>query len=78
MKLYQATIVTNNSCYIETLLIVANDEKEAHDILCTHKKRKVQYTEKIKELVLDMTKSNVIPYVGWGSNDDSDSGLDAD
>lgn len=70
MKIYQATVVASNSCYIETLLVIANDEKEANDILCTHEKRKVQYKRELKEIVFDMTKPNVIPYVGWGSNDD--------
>ena len=74
-KLYQATVVASNSCYIETLLIIAKNKKEANEILCKHEKREVEYKEELKELKIDMTKPNVIPYVGWGENE-SDYGYD--
>jgi len=70
MKLFQATIISANSCYVHTLLVVAEDEKKAHDQLCEQQKREVKYTHKLKELNIDMTKPNVIEYVGWGCSDD--------
>ena len=75
-KLFQATVVAGNSCYIETLLIVAKDKDQAHKLLCKHEKREVECKQPLKELNLDMTKPGVIPYVGWGENDDSGGGLD--
>lgn len=74
-KLYQATIECSNSCYIETLLIVAKSKDEAHKQLCEHEKRTVRYKRELKELDIDMTKPNVIPYVGFGENE-SDCGFD--
>ncbi len=68
MKLFQATIECSNSCYVETLLITAKDKKEAHKLLCEHKKREVRYTLELKNLVLNMEKATVIPMVGFGEN----------
>ena len=69
MKIYQATIVANNSVYVETLLIVAENEELAHKQLCDKQKRQVKYTQKLKELDINMKKPNVIEYVGWGHRD---------
>ncbi len=69
MKLFQATIEGNNSCYVHTLLIVSENEDLAHKQLCKQQKREVKYTQKLKELDIDMKKSTVIEYVGWGENE---------
>ena len=75
MKLFKATIVSGNSCYVHTLLIIAEDEKKADEQLCEQQKRKVQYKNKLTELKLDMSKPSVIEYVGFGENE-SDCGYD--
>jgi len=56
-------------------LIIAKDEENAHKQLCKQQKREVKYTQKLKELNIDMTKPNVIEYVGWGEAD-NDSNFD--
>jgi len=76
MKLYQATIECSNSCYIETLLIIAENEENADKQLCEHKKRKVKYKRKLKELEIDFSKPNVIPSVGFGENESNYEGDD--
>lgn len=60
MKVFQATIVSGNSCYVHTVLVVAENEEKANELLCEQQKRKVQYTHKLKELNIDMTKEGVI------------------
>ena len=76
MKLYQATIVSKNSCYVHTLLVVAENEEMAHDQLCENQGSKhIKYTKKLKELDIDMTKPQVIEYVGFGCSE-SDYGYD--
>jgi hypothetical protein len=69
MKLYQATIECANSCYVETVLVVANDMEQADEVLCVNQKRKVTYKKKLKELQIDMTKPSVIEHVGFGENE---------
>jgi len=78
MKIYQATIVTNNSCYIETLLVIAKDKTQAHKQLCKHEEREVKYTRKLKEIEINMTKPNVIEYVGFGNNESKNHRYDVD
>lgn len=73
MKVYTATIVSGNSCYLHTLIVVAKNEKEAHDQLCGQQKRKVKYTKPLKELKIDLTTPNVIEYIGWGCSDNNNS-----
>lgn len=75
MKLFKATIVSDNSCYVHTLLIIAENEQKAHEQLCEQQKRKVQYKSKLTELNIDMSKPSVIEYVGFGENE-SDYGWD--
>lgn len=75
MKIFTATIVSNNGCYLHTLLVVAEDKKKAHDQLCEQQKRKVKYTEQLKEVDIDLNKPTVIEYVGWGHTS-SDYGSD--
>ncbi len=76
MKLYQATIVSKNSCYVHTLLIVAENEELAHNQICENQGSKfIKYTKKLKELDIDMTKPQVIEYVGFGCSE-SDNYVD--
>jgi len=76
MKLYQATIIASNSCYVHTLLIVAENEEMAHKQLCENQDNKfIKYTKKLKQLDIDMTKPQVIEYVGFGECE-NDCGLD--
>lgn len=69
LNTYKATVVANNSCYVETVLVIAENEEQANDILCVHEKRKVQYKSKLKEIIIDKTKPNVIGMVGFGENE---------
>ena len=70
MKLFKATIVSGNSCYIETVLIVAENELLAHELLTEKKKRKIEYKSGgLKELNVDFTKPNVVEMVGFGENE---------
>ena len=69
MKLYQATIISQNSCYVHTLLIVAENKEAAHEQLFKQQGREIEYTKKLKELDIDMTKSCVIEYVGFGESE---------
>jgi hypothetical protein len=73
MKLFKATIKASNSCYLHTVLVVAEDKEKAHSQLCEQQKRKVKYTQPLKELYVDMNKPGVIEYVGWGSSDSDNS-----
>lgn len=73
MKIFKATIVSNNSCYLHTVLVIAEDEEKANKLLCEQQKRKVEYTQPLKELNIDMKKPNVIEYVGWGYSDDDNN-----
>lgn len=69
MKLFKCTIVADNSCYLETKLVTANDEKLADKAICKEAKRKVEYTQPLEEVKIDFTKSKVYNYVGWGRNE---------
>jgi hypothetical protein len=73
MKVFQATIESNNSCYVETVLVVAENEKQADVILCKHEKRKVKYTQKLMKVKISLTKPHVIPMVGWGENESNNN-----
>ncbi len=66
LKIFQATIMSENTCYLETVLIIDEDEEKAHKSLCRAEKREVRYTRRLKELCIDKTKPNVIQFVGWG------------
>lgn len=70
LKIYTATIVANNSCYLETVLVVAESKEKAHDQLCEKKRREVKYTQSLKELDIDFKTPTVIEYAGWGNSDD--------
>lgn len=71
MKIFTATVEGYNTCYVETLIIIANTTKEAHILLCDHLKREVVYTRSLKEITIDTTIANVIGYIGFGHNDKS-------
>ncbi len=66
MKTYQATITCNNSAYIETVLVIAEDKNQANMILCLYANRKVEYKRPLKEIKIHMESPHVIPNVGFG------------
>lgn len=76
MKLFQATLETvPNNCYVETVLVIAENEEDAHKQLIEKNGQwGVTYTRPLTELEIDMTKPNVIK-VGWGHTE-SDCGFD--
>jgi hypothetical protein len=67
MKLYNATLETvPNNCYVETVIIIADNEEEAHQLLVKKNGQwGVKYTQKMEELKIDMSKKQVIE-VGFG------------
>ena len=77
MKLFQCTIVSQNSCYVQTLLVVAEDKIEADKLIKENQKtfHNLKYTQPLKEITINMDIPNVINYVGWGHND-NDCGFD--
>jgi hypothetical protein len=76
LNIFKATIVAFNPCYIETVLVIDDSEEKAHKLLCTTKKRKVQYKKELELLSIDLTTPNVIEMVGWGENDSSGGDYD--
>ena len=74
MKLYKATLETvPNNCYVETVIITADTEEEAHQLLVKKNGQwGVKYTQKMKEIKIDMSKKQVIE-VGFGHGE-SDCG----
>jgi len=76
MKLFQATLETvPNNCYIETVLVVAENKKDAHKQLVEKNGQwGVKYTQPLKEIKIDMTKPNVVE-VGFGHGE-CDCGYD--
>jgi hypothetical protein len=69
MKLFKCTIVADNSCYVETKIVTAKDEKSADKEICKKAKRKVKYTQPLQEVKIDLLKSKVYDYIGWGRNE---------
>lgn len=78
MKIFQATIECNNTCYVETVLVVAENETQADSLLCKHEKRRVTYKNKLEEIELDLKTPHVIPMVGFGENDNDYGSIDDD
>ena len=76
MKLFKATLETvPNNCYIETVIIIAESKKEAHELLVKKNGQwGVTYKEKLEELKIDLSKEQVIR-VGWGHGE-NDCGWD--
>jgi len=69
MKTFKCTIEANNSCYVQTLLAIAEDEQSAHELICKEEKRtNIKYKDKLKEITIDTQKPIVIQ-IGFGEND---------
>lgn len=77
MKIYKCTVEARNSCYLETLLVVAENIKKADILVKENQENKyVVYKQKLAEINVDFTKPQVVNYFGWGDN--SDRGYDSD
>lgn len=74
MKIFKTTIVSNNSCYVKTLLIIAEDKDAAHQMIVDSKKDKynqnptVQYKSPLTEISINDAKAGILE-VGFASND---------
>lgn len=68
MKIFKATIEASNSCYVQTVLVIAENKKLAHDQLCKKEKRQVIYKSDLQEIQIDTNNPNVIE-IGFGEND---------
>ena len=88
MKLFKCTIETYpNNCYVETLLIVANDEKDAEEQIIAKRRYQdrnsgridpkyyIKYTSPMREIKIDLTKRGILE-VGFGHGDDGREGDD--
>lgn len=67
MNIYQATLVSRNPCYVETVLVIAENKDSARKLLAKKKKRTIEYTRPLKKIKIDES-SKVIEMVGWGNN----------
>jgi hypothetical protein len=87
MKLFKCTVETfPNNCYVETLLIVADDEKDAEEQIKDKRRNQdkgsgrinprydIKYTSPLREIKIDLTKRGILE-VGFGHGDD---GLEGD
>ena len=85
MKLFKCTVETYpNNCYVETLLIVANDEKDAEEQIKDKRRNQdkgsgridpqyyIKYTSPLKEIKIDLTKRGLLE-VGFGHGDNDNS-----
>ena len=85
MKLFKCTVETYpNSCYVETLLIVADNEKDAENQIKDSRRDQdkgsgrinptyeIKFTQPLKELKIDLNKKGIIE-VGFGCSDDDNS-----
>lgn len=68
-KIFKATIICSNSCYTETVLVIAKNEIQAHGLLCSCKEREVEYKNELKEIIINIDSPSVISNVGFGEND---------
>jgi len=88
MKLFKCTIETYpNNCYVETLLIVADDEKDAEEQIIAKRqyqdrnsgridpKYYINYTSPMREIKIDLNKRGILE-VGFGHGDDGREGDD--
>jgi hypothetical protein len=88
MKLFKCTVETYpNNCYIETLLIVAEDEKDADEQIQAKRRKRdegsgrvdakyyIKYTQPLREIKIDLTKKGILE-VGFGHGDDGREGDD--
>ena len=82
MKLFKCTVETYpNNCYVETLLIVADNKEDADKQIKDSRRDKdkgsgrinptyeIKYTEGLKEIKIDLTKRGILE-VGFGHGDD--------
>ena len=67
-KTFVATIVGDDSCHVYTLIVVAKNETLAAKLINNNAGRDVKYKSMPKEIVIDMTKPNVID-VASGHNE---------
>jgi len=87
MKLFQCTIETYpNNCYVETLLIIADDKEDAEQQIIAKRryqdrnsgridpKYHIVYTSPMKEIQIDLSKKAILE-VGFGHGE-SDYGSD--
>lgn len=81
MKLYKCTVETYpNNCYVETLLIVADDKQDALQQIKDSRRDKynedprIVFTQNLEELKIDTNKKGILN-VGHGHGD-SDNGWD--
>ena len=87
MKLFNCTVEAYpNNCYVETLLIVADDKKDAETHIKDRRRNRdkgsgrlnpnyeIKYTQQLKELKIDLNKRGILE-VGFGNADD-DNGFD--
>ena len=75
MKLFKCTIECDNTCYVETFLIIAIDKKRANLLLTKHEKREITYTQPLQEIEINLNKEKVIPMIGFGESN-SDYGFE--
>jgi hypothetical protein len=82
MKLFKCTVETYpNNCYVETLLIVADDAKDAEEQIKDsrrgeyNKNPEIKYIQQLKELEIDLSKKGILE-VGFGHGDDGREGDD--
>jgi hypothetical protein len=85
MKLFKCTVETYpNNCYVETLLIVANDEKDAEEQIKDKRRNQdkgsgridpqyyIKFTSPLKELKINLNKRGILE-VGFGHGDNDNS-----
>jgi diphthamide synthase subunit DPH2 len=88
MKLFKCTVETYpNNCYVETLLIVADNKEDAEKQIKDSRRNEdkgsgrinpnyeIKYTEGLKEIKIDLNKRGILE-VGFGHNDDGREGDD--
>jgi hypothetical protein len=75
LKLFKCTVeCKNNGCYVETLLIVAENESDAHNQLVESRRDKytekphIKYTCKLERVSIDLTKKGITK-VGFGESE---------
>lgn len=67
-KIFKATVVANNTKYVDSLMVLADDIEEA-DELISREYKQVEYINPLHEITgLDMEQSQVIN-IGFGKND---------
>lgn len=81
MKVFKTTIEASNSCYVQTLLVIAETKEDAHNLIKDSLRDKynenprVPYKTQLTEIDIDLSKPGIMQ-VGFGSNNSSGGGLD--